>query len=68
MNCLISAVGLPERIEKVALPKILKAMAFDKKFSGKTNRFVLLNKIGRALVRTNVPGRMVRRAIADHMA
>jgi 3-dehydroquinate synthase len=68
LNCLISAVGLPERIEKVALPKILKAMAFDKKFSGKTNRFVLLNKIGRAVVRANVPERMVRRVLADYVA
>jgi len=64
LNCLISAAGLPERVEGVASSKIFKAMSFDKKFSGKINRFVLLKGIGQAVVRENVPPAFIAQVLA----
>ena len=44
---LIKAVGLPTQLKNVSVNEILQAMAHDKKFIGKKNRFVLATGIGR---------------------
>ena len=64
LSCLISAVGLPDHVEGVTLANIFKAMAFDKKFSEVANRFVLLKKIGHAVVKKNIPSALVRQELA----
>jgi len=60
---LIQAIGLPTKIKKVSLAKILKAHYRDKKFIGKKNRFVLIKGIGKAKVVEDIPLRLIREAI-----
>jgi len=62
-ECLLNAVGLPERIEGVSQAKIFKSMSFDKKFSGKTNRWVLLKGIGSVVIKDSVPMQHIVSAI-----
>ncbi|MDD4910121.1 MAG: 3-dehydroquinate synthase [Candidatus Omnitrophica bacterium] len=57
---LIKAMGLPSRITGIGVEPIMRAQAHDKKFSGKVNRFVLIKGIGKALVRENIPERVIR--------
>jgi 3-dehydroquinate synthetase len=54
IETLLTAFGLPENIEGCSLPGILSAMRFDKKFSGKTNRFVLARDIGDVVLQEGV--------------
>ena len=68
INQLISAVGLPERIEGVRLAKILDLMQHDKKFTATHNRFVLAHKIGRVSVVRDVPVPIITHAIKDYLA
>jgi 3-dehydroquinate synthase len=60
---LIKATGLPTKINKISLAKILKAHYRDKKFIGKKNRFVLIQDIGKAKVVQDIPLRLIREAI-----
>ena len=52
---LIRTVGLPTRINKIAPADIIKAHYFDKKFSGAKNRFVIVGKIGRVIIKKGIP-------------
>jgi 3-dehydroquinate synthase len=63
LNCLLNAVGLPEVIKGVALTKLLKSLSFDKKFSGKTNRWVLARGIGAVVIREGVPDSLILSAL-----
>ena len=63
INQLLSKLGLPEKIRKVAVEDILKFMAYDKKFQAAQNRFVLSNGIGNVKVVEGVNPRMIRLAI-----
>ncbi len=63
IETLLSAIGLPEEIKGVTASKIFAAMKFDKKFSGKTNRFVLSRKVGDAVIKGNVPSGVILRSI-----
>ncbi|MEI6438205.1 MAG: 3-dehydroquinate synthase [Candidatus Omnitrophota bacterium] len=63
VETLLTAVGLPERVEGVPEARILKAMTFDKKFSGSRNRFVLCEAIGRVIVKEAVPAAMIVKAL-----
>ena len=63
VETLLSAIGLPEFIDGVDLSKVLKAMKFDKKFSGKTNRFVLCSSIGKTVVMENIPEKVIRSSL-----
>jgi 3-dehydroquinate synthase len=60
LNALLTVIGLPQKVKGVALAKIVKAMSFDKKFSGKKNRFVLPTAIGRVVVKENIPLPLIR--------
>lgn len=55
INDLISAVGLPSKIVKVELSKIMELMRHDKKFIAGRNRFVLASKIGQVKVVGDIP-------------
>ncbi|MDP2653889.1 MAG: 3-dehydroquinate synthase [Candidatus Omnitrophota bacterium] len=64
---LLTAVGLPERIRGVTLPRIMKHMAHDKKFSGKTKKFVLAAKIGSVKVVEGLPEAVIRSAVRKYL-
>jgi 3-dehydroquinate synthase len=55
IEMLISQMGLPEEFEGAGLNKVMKTMKFDKKFSGRKNRFVFAKAIGHAVVVESVP-------------
>jgi 3-dehydroquinate synthase len=55
IEMLISQMGLPEEFEGAGLAKVMKTMKFDKKFSGKKNRFVFAKAVGHAVVVEGVP-------------
>ena len=68
INQLISGVGLPEKIAGVRLARILELMRHDKKFSAGHNRFVLVPKIGRAVVVRDIPENLITQAIQAYLA
>lgn len=61
---LIAACGLPERAPGLDAAAILDATRSDKKVRGGTVRWVLLEAIGRAVTRDDVPEAVVREAVA----
>ncbi len=65
---LISAIGLPQKINKVKLKDIIELMRHDKKFVAGRNRFVLATEIGRVKVVEDVPMGTITAAINSHMA
>ena len=62
---LILKVGLPARIKKINANRLFKAYLRDKKFIGKTNRFVLVRSIGNCFVKDNVPFEVVKAAVEN---
>ncbi len=63
LNKLLTNIGLPEYIEKVALPKILSVMRHDKKFLAGRNRFVLAQQIGKVKVIEGIPLEVIKTAL-----
>jgi 3-dehydroquinate synthase len=63
LNGLLSRIGLPERVQKVATANILRLMKHDKKFLSGKNRFVLMSQIGKVEVLENIPPAVITRAI-----
>jgi 3-dehydroquinate synthase len=68
INQLITSVGLPEKIVGVGLAKILDLMRHDKKFTAGHNRFVLVRKIGHAVVVNDIPLDVITQAIQAYLA
>ncbi|MFH1782404.1 MAG: 3-dehydroquinate synthase [Candidatus Omnitrophota bacterium] len=60
---LIKKAGLPIKLKKIAVDKILKLQEHDKKFIHGKNRFVLPAKIGKVVIKEGVPVDLVRRSI-----
>ena len=60
---LIRRMGLPVSARVKDPSRIWKAMAHDKKWVGTANRWVLPTGIGSAVVREQVPERVVRAAV-----
>jgi len=66
IEILIKRAKLPLTIgKKISLDKILKAHYLDKKFSGKENKFVLVETIGRVKVVKNIPQDLIKKAILN---
>ena len=63
INSLLSRLGLPQRIKKIAFHQIFKFMAHDKKFRAGKNRFILATKIGSVKVVEGVPPNIIKTAI-----
>jgi len=62
-NRLIARFGLPLRAPGVDLDAVLAAMSLDKKVSGKSLRWILLDGLGRTVIRDDVPMTLVREAV-----
>lgn len=62
---LIAKLGLPQEISALKEKDVLKAYKLDKKFIGRTNRFVLIKGIGRPVVCENVPQEAIHKAIRE---
>ncbi len=60
---LLRAYGLPESAPGLSPDAVLEATALDKKVRGGNIRWVLLEGVGHAVVREDVPAGVVRRAI-----
>ncbi|MFA5145196.1 MAG: 3-dehydroquinate synthase [Candidatus Omnitrophota bacterium] len=65
---LIKNIGLPTKIKGTSLQRIINAHYRDKKFTGKKNRFVLIEGIGKTKIIENIPVRVIREAIIRRSA
>ena len=65
INSLITRAGLPEKLRKVPVPAILKHMEHDKKFKGRTNRFVLATAIGSVRVMDGINRKVIISALEE---
>jgi len=69
IETLLANLTLPVQIKHISLNTILSYQFRDKKFSGKTNRWVLISgRIGRVCVKQNIPLAIIRAAVAKRMA
>jgi len=62
---LIQRMKLSGRMKALNTESIMQAQLYDKKFRGQINRFVLLKGIGSAVVRENIPHRIIRQALEE---
>ena len=62
---LLERFQLPTRAPGVAPEDVLRAMSLDKKIVGGSNRFVLLEDVGKAIVRSDVPRELVESTVRD---
>ena len=62
---LLERFNLPTSAQGVSAEGVLQAMSLDKKTVGGTNRFVLLEDVGRAVVRNDVPRDLVEATVGD---
>jgi shikimate kinase / 3-dehydroquinate synthase len=66
-NRLIAAYGLPLAWPGASVERILDAMKLDKKTTGATIRWVMLDGIGRTVGRSDVPPGLVREVVGSLM-
>ena len=62
---LLERFNLPIRAPGVAVDAVLGAMTLDKKVQGGSNRWVLLEEAGKAVVRSDVPRDLVEATVRD---
>jgi len=62
---LLERFNLPTRAKGVHVDDVLRAMSFDKKTVGGSNRWVLLEDVGKAVVRNDVPMKLVEATVRD---
>ena len=62
---LLGALGLPDRAPGVPLEPLMAAMLLDKKVRGGRLRWILLERIGRATIRDDVPEPLVREVVSE---
>ncbi|MBN2831550.1 MAG: 3-dehydroquinate synthase [Candidatus Omnitrophica bacterium] len=67
IEALISSAGLPVKITGVSVAKILKKHFHDKKFTGKSNKFVLVSGLGKVTVVKDIPLSLIRYAIEKRL-
>ncbi len=60
---LIEKIGLPAKISKIPLKKIITSHYSDKKFTGKKNKFVLIKSIGKTKIVEAVPIEQITAAL-----
>ena len=64
----IEKAGLPTRAPELPVDRVVEGMAFDKKVQSGKVRFVLPERIGRVVVRDDVPADVVREAVESLLA
>jgi 3-dehydroquinate synthase len=64
-RALIKNVGLPSKLKGVSPAKILSRHYHDKKFSGKSNKFVLVSGLGKVKIVKDVPLGVIRQSVRD---
>ena len=64
VKALLARAGLPVQAPGLAVDRYLELMQVDKKSAGGRVRFVLLEALGRAVLRGDVDSRLVRESIA----
>jgi 3-dehydroquinate synthase len=62
---LVERFNLPITARGVAADSVLQAMSLDKKVQSGTNRWVMLEDAGRAVVRQDVPWELVERTVRE---
>ncbi|MFA5286930.1 MAG: 3-dehydroquinate synthase [Candidatus Omnitrophota bacterium] len=65
VESLIDNVGLPVKINKVSIEKILSRHYHDKKFMGAKNKFVLTTGLGKTKIVRNIPLKLIKSAIEE---
>lgn len=68
INQILTKIGLPERVEKQSVKRILKLMMHDKKFISGKNRFVLVSRIGKVKVMEGIPINVIKASIKKYTA
>lgn len=63
IESLVENIGLPAKINKIPINKIIAAHYSDKKFSGKKNKFVLIKGIGQTKIVESVPTERITAAL-----
>ena len=58
-----STLKLPFRIPLINTDKLLNALKYDKKFTGSSNRFILLKKINRPVIYNNLKKEIIAKSI-----
>ena len=62
---LLERFNLPIRASGVAVDSVLRAMSLDKKTQDGSNRWVLLEEVGKAVVRSDVPRNLAESTVRD---
>lgn len=57
---IIRSFGLPTRIRRINTGKIMRSLAYDKKFIHGITRFVLPVRIGKVVIKERIPEEMIR--------
>ncbi|MBU1061275.1 MAG: 3-dehydroquinate synthase [Candidatus Omnitrophica bacterium] len=65
LKLLIKKLGLLTNLKNLDVKDIFQALQHDKKFIHGKNRFVLPVRIGKTVVKENIPGSLVRRSISQ---
>ena len=64
---LYNILKLPFRIPRIDTDKLLNALKYDKKFTGSSNRFILLKKINRPMIYNNLKEEIIVKSINNCM-
>jgi 3-dehydroquinate synthase len=64
-SALFERYGLPVRLPRVDVDAVIAATALDKKVAAKKVRWVLLEDVGRPVLRDDVPAKLVRDVISE---
>lgn len=67
MSRLLRGFGLPTSMPELDLERLIDAMFLDKKVRGKTIRWVLLEDVGKPVVRDDIPMESVREVLSGLM-
>ncbi len=62
---LLNRFNLPTSASGVKAPDVLRAMSLDKKTESGSNRWVMLEEVGKAVVRNDVPTELVERTVRE---
>jgi len=67
-EAILTKMNLPMHIKNCRIQDILESMRNDKKFVHGKNRFVLLQKIGKTVIREDIPVEIIQKVLKDRMA